>query len=53
LGSLDPLSYGIDGLRYAFIGVSTLNPWIDFLVLSAFSLVVLFIGRHLFEKMEA
>ena len=53
LGKLDPLSYGIDGLRYAFIGVSTYNPWMDLLVLIGFSLVVLFIGKHLFEKMEA
>jgi ABC-2 type transport system permease protein len=53
LGRLDPLSYGIDGLRYAFIGVSANNPWVDFIVLSIFSLTVLFIGRYLFEKMEA
>ncbi len=53
LGRLDPLSYGIDGLRYAFIGVSATNPWIDFLVLILFSLAVLVIGRYLFEKMEA
>jgi len=53
LGKLDPLSYGIDGLRYAFIGVSTYNPWMDLLVLVGFSLVVLFIGKYLFEKMEA
>jgi ABC-2 type transport system permease protein len=53
LGMLDPLTYGIDGLRYAFIGVSANNPWFDFLILTGFSLVVLFIGKHLFEKMEA
>jgi len=53
LGRLDPLSYGIDGLRYCLIGASALNPWLDLLVLLGFSLVVLFIGKHLFEKMEA
>jgi ABC-2 type transport system permease protein len=53
LGHLDPLSYGIDGLRYSFIGVSALNPWIDLLVLACFSLAVLLIGKYLFEKMEA
>lgn len=53
LGKLDPLSYGIDGLRYTLAGVSTLNPWIDFFVLVGFSFVVLFIGRYLFERMEA
>lgn len=53
LGKLDPLSYGIDGLRYAFIGVSTFNPWFDFFILICFSAVILFIGKHFFEKMEA
>jgi ABC-2 type transport system permease protein len=53
LGKLDPLSYGIDGLRYAFIGTSLNNPWFDLLVLTGFSFVVLLIGKHLFEKMEA
>jgi ABC-2 type transport system permease protein len=53
IGKLDPLSYGIDGLRYAFIGVSTLNPWIDLIVLAGFSIIVLLIGKQLFEKMEA
>ncbi len=55
LGMLDPLSYGIDGLRYCFIGASAAvnNPWADLFILVVFSLVVLFIGKHLFEKMEA
>jgi ABC-2 type transport system permease protein len=53
IGRLDPLSYGIDGLRYVFIGVSTFSPWIDLLILLGFCLAVLLIGKHLFEKMEA
>jgi ABC-2 type transport system permease protein len=53
IGKLDPLTYGIDGLRYAFLGVSAQNPWIDLLVLCGFSLIVLLIGKHFFEKMEA
>jgi len=53
LGKLDPLSYGIDGLRYAFIGISANSPWTDFLVLAGFSVAILFIGKYLFEKMEA
>ncbi len=53
LGKLDPLTYGIDGLRHVLAGVSTTNPWTDFFILLAFSLVVLFIGKHFFEKMEA
>lgn len=53
LGKLDPLSYGIDGLRYVLIGSSAFSPWMDLLVLIGFSLVVFLIGKHLFEKMEA
>ncbi len=53
LGKLDPLSYGIDGLRYVFIGTSAMNPWYDFMILAAFSIVILFIGKYLFERMEA
>lgn len=53
LGHIDPLSYGIDGLRYALIGTSAWNPWIDLAVLAGFSLVIFLIGRRLFEKMEA
>lgn len=53
LGKLDPLSYGIDGLRYSFLGVSAKNPWLDILILFVFCAVVVLIGRYLFEKMEA
>ncbi len=53
LGKLDPLSYGIDGLRYAFLGVSSFNPWTDFFVLVILSIIVLLVGKHFFEKMEA
>ena len=53
LGMLDPLSYGIDGLRAAFLGVSRFNPWFDFTVLVTVSLIILLIGKHFFEKMEA
>jgi len=53
LGKLDPLTYGIDGLRYVFIGVSAMNPWTDFFVLLVLCLVILLIGKYFFEKMEA
>jgi ABC-2 type transport system permease protein len=53
LGKLDPLSYGIDGLRYAFTGMQTHSPLIDFVVLLGVALLVLFIGNYLFKKMQA
>ena len=53
IGHLDPLYYGIDGLRSTLSGVSTLSPWLDFLILAVISVVLMLIGKRLFEKMEA
>jgi len=53
IGKFDPLTYGIDGLRYTFTATSIHNPLIDFAVLLVVSVVILLIGRQLFEKMEA
>ncbi len=53
LSKVDPLTYGIDGLRYVFEGVSSLNPWADLVYLLGFSIVVFLVGRFLFERMEA
>ena len=49
----DPLTYGVDGMRAALIGASFLPIWTDFLVLLAFSGVMLFLGAYFFEKSES
>lgn len=49
---LDPLSYGIDGLRGALIDSSHLGVSQDIAVLSAFAIVFLIIGGWLFSKIE-
>ncbi len=49
----DPLSYGVDGLRYSLTGSSHLGLGLDFLVLSVASAAILAIGAHLFSKIEA
>lgn len=49
---LDPLYYGIDGLRYTLIGQSNFNHWIDLAILLVICLAITFIGKFLFEKME-
>ena len=48
----NPLFYGVDGLRGALIGVSTLPIWFDFLavILSCIGLTLL--SAHLFNKSE-
>lgn len=47
---LDPLTYGIDGVRGALIGVTTFGIGVDFVVLSVITLALLVIGSALFER---
>jgi len=49
---LDPLTYGVDGMRYAMINVSLINPVVDFVVLTIMCTVVMAIGSFLFERSE-
>ncbi len=48
----DPLSYGIDGLRGAFLGVSQFGAAVDIGVLAAVGVVLLTIGSRLFAKIQ-
>ncbi len=49
---LNPLSYGVDGLRTTLAGISTFGLGLDFLVLSTVTVVVLMIGTYLFSKIQ-
>jgi ABC-2 type transport system permease protein len=53
LAKLDPLSYGVDGLRGAMIGVSHFGQGLDFLLLSVMALIFLAIGARQFSRIEA
>ena len=50
---LNPLSYGVDGLRGVLIGTYHFSPLTDFAVLSIATVVLIIIGSYLFSKMEA
>ena len=50
--SLDPLAYGVDGLRSALIGASHFGLALDAAVLVLGATLLLFIGSHLFSKIE-
>jgi ABC-2 type transport system permease protein len=50
--SVDPLSYGIDGLRGALIGISHYGAGIDALVLIAIAAAFQFLGGYFFSKIE-
>lgn len=49
---IDPLSYGVDGLRGTLINVWTFGITIDFIVLSIFTAAFLIIGSYLFSKIQ-
>jgi ABC-2 type transport system permease protein len=48
----NPLSYGVDGIRYALTGVSHLGLGIDLLVMAVTTLVITMLGSYLFEKIQ-
>ena len=50
LAFLDPLMYGVDGLRAVLLGVSQLPILLDFTVLVGFSVVMIFVSSLMFRK---
>ncbi|HIE43418.1 MAG TPA: multidrug ABC transporter permease [Candidatus Omnitrophica bacterium] len=50
---IDPLTYGVDGLRGALIGVSSLPILFDFIIIAGFAVLMVLAGAYLFEKSEA
>lgn len=49
---LDPLAYGVDGLRTTLIGVSHFGLAVDAAVLGTVTIILLLIGSRLFSKIE-
>jgi ABC-2 type transport system permease protein len=50
---LDPLTYGVDGLRGALVNTWQFSPALDFAILAALACVFLGSGAYLFSKIEA
>lgn len=48
----DPLTYGVEGIRFGLTGVSQINPVVCFIVLLAFSIATILIGAFLFRKVK-
>lgn len=53
LSHIDPLTYGVDGLRKALIGISSFSIVFNLIVLVFFSLTMIFLGAYFFEKSES
>lgn len=53
LTMVNPLTYGVDALRGSLLGTS-MNPlWLNFILLSGFTVGILLLGAHLFKGSEA
>jgi ABC-2 type transport system permease protein len=52
VASLNPLSFGVDGLRSSLINGSHFGLGVDFLILAILTMVVLVVGSFLFSKIE-
>ncbi|MFA6193297.1 MAG: ABC transporter permease [Parcubacteria group bacterium] len=52
IARINPLSYGVDGLRGVLTGTYQFGFFTDFMVLGALTLILLMIGSYLFSKIE-
>lgn len=52
LSYIDPLTYGVDGLRASLVGVSELPLFLNIVILLGFCIFMVFLGAYLFEKSE-
>jgi len=52
LAYINPLTYGVEGVRYGFLGVSAINPLTSFTVLTSFCIIMVFLGGYLFNKIK-
>lgn len=52
VSQVDPLSYGIDGLRSTLIGTTHFSLTTDLLVLGILAAIILSIGSYLFSKIQ-
>ncbi|MFC2161587.1 ABC transporter permease [Acidobacteriota bacterium] len=50
---LDPLTYGVDGLRGVLIGISSYSIFFNFVMMIGLALFMIFLGAYFFEKSES
>lgn len=53
ISHLDPLTYGIDGLRRTLIGFSSYSIAFDLILMVGFSLAMITLGAYFFDKSES
>jgi ABC-2 type transport system permease protein len=52
VASIDPLSYGVDGLRGTLVNGAHFGLFTDFFVLSIITIILLALGSYLFSKIQ-
>jgi ABC-2 type transport system permease protein len=52
IARVDPLAYGVDGLRDTLSGISHFGLHVDFIILVAITALLLAIGSYLFSKIQ-
>jgi ABC-2 type transport system permease protein len=52
IASIDPLSYGVDGLRMALVGIAHFGITLDLLVLCVITAALLGTGSYLFSRIQ-
>ena len=50
---INPLTYGVDGLRGTLVGAANFPLWVDFGVLFVLAIILATLGAYFFSKMEA
>lgn len=49
---IDPLTYGVQGVRYGLSGTFNINPLLSFVILAGFALVMILIGSYSFKRIK-
>lgn len=52
ISSIDPLTYGVDGLRESLVGISHFSLTTDISILVILTLIIMAIGSYLFSKIQ-
>jgi ABC-2 type transport system permease protein len=53
VAKIDPLTYGVDGIRHTLISAGTFSLGTDLLIVAVIAAVLLGVGSYLFEKIQA
>jgi ABC-2 type transport system permease protein len=49
---IDPLTYGVEGIRYGLLGTSSISPLTSGLVLGSITLLMVILGAYIFRKVK-